>query len=268
MGAAMSDRFPIFMHVLHQMRRSLLLWGLALSAVSAMYLGFYPSMGGEALDDLVASLPDDLVVALGYDAIGTAGGWVTSTVYGLLGPILLSVFAVSTGARLIAGEEEAGTMELELTSPQSRLRILGERLVALATAVGALVTVMTIVCWILIRALAMDVPIDRLLAGSAGLGALTLGFGSLAFGVGAATGRRSAAVGVAAALAVLAFMFDALGPVVEQNWMSEISPFFWYLGGDPLIDGFDYRGLAKLAVVPIASALVAAVALPRRDLRT
>ena len=263
----MTELAPVFSNVLGQLRRHLLLWALALSAVSAMYLSFFPSMGGGAMDDLVADLPEDLVTALGYDVIGTAGGWVTGTVYGLLGPVLLLVFSIGTGAKLLAGEEEAGTLELEVTAPVSRLRILIERLLALVAGAVFLVVVVTTVCWVLIVALDMDVPFDRLLAGSAGLVLLVLGFGVIAFSVGAATGKRAVAMGSAAALAVLAFVFDALGPVVDQQWMSEVSPFYWYLGQDPLIDGFDWPGLIKLAIPPILAAAVAVVTFPRRDLR-
>lgn len=263
----MPDRLPILATVFGRQHRSLLAWGVALAAISTMYLSFYPSMGGDAMDDLVADLPEEMVTALGYDMIGTAGGWVTSTVYGLLGPALLLIFAIGTGARLLAGEEEAGTIELELAAPVSRLRILGERLAALIAFVVILVAVVTVVSWVLIVALDMDVPVDRLLAGSAGLLLLVAAFGSTSFAVGAATGRRTLALGVAATLAVAAFMFDALGPVIEIQWMSEISPFYWYLGQDPLIEGFDWFGLAKLAIVTGLACVAAVATYPRRDLQ-
>ena len=263
----MRSRLPIFAESMRQQRRSLLLWSLALGAISAMYLSFYPTMGGDAMDELLADLPDEMVTALGYDTIGTAGGWVTSTVYGLLGPVLLLIFAITTGARLIAGEEESGELELEASAPVSRSRVLAERVAVLAVSVVALVAAVTLVCWVLIVALDMDVPFDRLLAGSAGLLLLALGFGFVALAVGAALGRRGPALGVAAVIAVLAFVFDALGPVVELQWMSEVSPFYWFLGNDPLIRGFDWPGLAKLVVVPLVAIAVAAASFPRRDLR-
>lgn len=263
----MSEHLPIFSAAVTGRRRSLLAWAVALAAISAMYLSFYPSMGGGAMDDLVADLPEEMVTALGYDTIGTAGGWVTGTVYGLVGPALLLIFAIGTGARLLAGEEEAGTIELELASPVSRLRVLGERLASLVAVVLVLIAVVTLVSLGLIQTLDMDVPASRLLAGSAGLALLVLGFGSLAFAIGAATGRRAWAVGGAGALAVTAFMFDALGPVVEAQWMSEVSPFYWYLGRDPLLDGFDWVGLSKLTAIVALTWAVAAAAFPRRDLQ-
>lgn len=263
----MGDVVPVFTEVVMRQRRSFLLWSLALAAICAMYLSVYPSMGGESLNELVEDLPDEMVTALGYDRIGTAGGWVTSTVYSLLGPVLLLIFAINGGARLLAGEEEAGTLELEAAAPLSRTRMLVERAAGLIVLIVGLVAVVTVVCWTFITALDMEVSFSNLVAGSAGLLLLGLGFGLIAFGVGAATGNQSMAVGVSAALAVVAFIFDALGPVVGVQWMSEVSPFYWYLGQDPLIEGVDWFGLAKLAVIP-PLALVGGLTMFRgRDLK-
>lgn len=258
---------PVTRGVLQSQRRALWGWGIAMAAVSVMYTSFYPSMGGgEEMQALLDSMPVGLVEALGYDAIGTAAGYVQSTVYGLLGPILLLVFAVAAGARLIAGQEEDGTLELELTSPVARRRVFGERLLALWLDVLLLVTVLTAATWLITLALDMDVAVGRMLAGSAGLLLLGLGFATLALAVGAATGRRGVALGVAAALAVLAFMLNAIGPAADLDWMSAISPFSWYIGGDPLTQGADVGDLLRLATVPLVAAVAGWWLIERRDL--
>jgi ABC-2 type transport system permease protein len=260
------EAMPVAREVLRRSRRSLLLWGLALGAVSAMYIGFYPSMGGsQAMEDVIATLPEGLVTALGYDRIGTAGGWLTSTVYGLLAPILLLVFGIGSGARTIAGEEEDGTLELELTSPVGRRRIVSERLAALWVSIAFLVAVVAAVSYGLVLVLGMDVGVGEVLAGSTGLLLLVLGFATVALAVGAATGRRAVALGVASGLAVVAFILDALGPAVGAEWMTTVSPFSWYLGEDPLTNGFDWAGLALLGVVPVVAAVAALAAFDRRD---
>jgi ABC-2 type transport system permease protein len=118
MAADTVPSLPVLRGVLDNQRRTLVLWGIAVAAICAMYAAFYPAMGGgEEMEALLAAMPQALVEAMGYDQIGTAPGYLTSTVYGLLAPILLLVFAIGTGARLIAGQEEDGTLELELASP-------------------------------------------------------------------------------------------------------------------------------------------------------
>ena len=261
-----ASTLPVLTGVVRDQRRSLVLWSLALAAVSAMYISFWPSLGDGAMEEAISSLPEEMVIAMGYDRIGTAAGYMTSTVYGLLAPILLLVFAISVGSRLVAGEEEDGSLELELTSPVERGRVFAERLLALWLDVLLLVAALTAVSYLLVMAFDMEVGFTSVLAGAAGLYLLVIGMGTVALAVGAITGRRAAALGVAAALAVLAFIFDAIGPVADMGWMTAVSPFSWYLENDPLTNGFDVRGLLLLAIIPLVFGAAGLVRFDRRDL--
>lgn len=261
-----AEGLPVLRSVLTDQRRSLVLWSLAVGAVSAMYLSFYPAFGDADLSVWVEDLPDGMVEAFGYDQIGTAAGYLAATVYGLLGPALLLVFGIGTGARLFAGREEDGTLELELTAPISRRHAYLERLAALWLDVGVLVAVVTVVVSLLVVALGLDVDLGNVLAGSSGLLLLVLGFATTAMGVGAATGRRAVALAVAATLAVTTFLFDAIGPSVDVGWMTAVSPWSWYLGADPLLEGFDGRGLALLATIPPLAAALGWWRVEHRDL--
>lgn len=267
MAADTVPTMPVLRGVLANQRRTLVLWGIAVAAVCTIYTAFYPAMGGgEEMEALIAAMPDALAEAMGYDQMGTAPGYLTSTVYGLLAPVLLLVFAIGTGARLLAGQEEDGTLELELASPTPRRQVYVERLAGLWLDIVILVTVVTVTTMGLVVALSMDVGADRMLAGSAGLLLLVLGFGTLSFAAGAATGRRSVALGTAAGLAVLAYMFNAIGPTVDQQWMASVSPFGWYLGGRPLFDGFDVAGLLQLAAMSAIAGVVGLLRFTQRDL--
>jgi ABC-2 type transport system permease protein len=262
-----ADTLPVMTGVLRDQRRSLVLWGLAVGAVTAIYVGFWPSMGeGADIEAFVENMPEGLVQALGYDQIATPAGYLRSTIYGLLGPVLLLVFAIATGSRLIAGQEEDGTLELELTAPVARHQLYVERLVALWVNVVFLVVVLTAVTVALVGALDMEIGMAEVLAASTGLLLLVLGFGTIALAVGAATGRRSYALGAAAGLAVLAFMLNALGPLAGADWMTAVSPFSWYLEPNPLAEGFDPGGFALLAGLPVLAAIGGWFTFDRRDL--
>lgn len=264
-----ADTLPVIRNVMHGQRRALLGWGMALSAVSIIYTSFYPSMGGgEEMQALLDSMPAGFVEALGYDAVGTPAGYVQSTVYGILGPILLLVFGIAAGARLVAGQEEDGTLELEFTSPVSRRQVYAERLAVLWANLLILVVVMTAVTGLLALSMDMDVAVGALAAVALPLLLLAGGFATLAFAVGAATGRRGLALGVAAGLAVVSYMLNAIGPGAGIDWMSTVSPFGWYLADDPMLEGLDVGGVLALAVVPVVAATAGLVAFERRDLMT
>ncbi len=258
---------PVTGWVLRQQRRGLLLWGLAVGAVAAIYVSFYPAMGdGDELQAMVDGLPEGLVSALGYDSIGSAAGYLESTVFGLLAPILLLVFALGAAARLVAGEEEDGALELELTAPVGRRRVLAERLLALVVAVVGLCLVVAAVSAVLVLALDMDVALSGIAAATLGLGSFVLAMSSVTFAVGAATGRRAVALGAGAGLAVVAYMADALAPLVEgAGWLATASPFAWYLGNDPLVEGVDVAGFAGLLLLACLATIVAAATFERRD---
>ncbi len=261
-----AETVPVLAGVMREQRRPLVLWGLALTAVSTLYIAIYPTMGIDEMASMVDNLPEALINALNYDEIGTAAGYISSTVYGLLGPALLLIFAIATGTRLVAGQEEDGTLELELTAPVSRTRVLLERVAALWCNVAVLVAVVAVVTIVLAAVLDLDVTVGNVLAASTGLLLLVLGFGTVGLAAGAITGRRAIGLGVAAGLAVLAFMLNAIAPTVEAEWMTIVSPFSWFLDGRPLATGFDLSRLALLATVPVLAVAAAVVGFRRRDL--
>ncbi|MFA9432378.1 ABC transporter permease [Egicoccus sp. AB-alg2] len=267
-GAATAGPLAVLRGVLRDRRRTLLLWSLAIAAVTAVYVSFYPAMGdGADLSAFVENMPEGLVSALGYDNIATPGGYLSSTVFGILGPALLLVFGIGWGGRTLAGAEEDGTLELELTHPVSRTQVYAERLLGLWLGLLLLVTIVFVVAFGLVTALDMELATSNLLAGTVGLFLLGLALSTVALAVGAATGRRGVAVGAAAGLAVVAFVADAIGPLVDGlGWLTDVSPWSWYLAGEPLLEGFDVTGLALLAALTAVATVAGLVRYRQRDL--
>lgn len=259
---------PVLRWVLRVQRRALVGWGVALGLVTALYVSFWPAMGDtQEMQALIDSMPEALVIAMGYDAIGSPAGYLESTVYALLAPILMLVFALGFGARLIAGEEEVGALELEGTGPVGRRRLLLERYAALVLGVVWLGTVTGLVSLIFARALGMVIGTGPLLGATVGLALLVLALGSVAFAVGAATGRRALALAVGATVAVFGYMANALAPLLDEGaWLERLSPFYWYLGNDPLNEGLGVAGAVALVVLVLVSLGVALLAYDRRDL--
>ena len=259
---------PVLRWALRLQLRGLLGWGVALGAVTALYVSFWPAMGETAeMQALVDSMPEALVTAMGYDAIGTPAGYLESTVYALLAPILMLVFALGLGARLIAGDEEAGDLELEAAGAIGRVRLLLECYLALVVGVAWLGAIVGLVSLVLTGLLGMDIAARALIGATVGLLLLVLALGSVSFAVGAATGRRALALAVGAGVAVLGYIADALAPLLEDGtWLQRASPFHWYLGNDPLNQGLGLPGAAALLALALVSLGVAVLTYDRRDL--
>ncbi len=248
-------------------RRSMFGWGVALAAVAGIYVPFYPAMGGSELQAIVDTLPPDLISAMGYDRIGTPEGYLTSTVFGLLGPALLLVFGIGLGARTIAGEEETGVLELAASAPVRRDVLLAGRVIAMHTQIAILALVTFAVTAMLSRAFGMGVAVSGIAAASVGLNLLVIAFATITLAAGAISGRRSTAVAVGAGTAVAAFIADALSGIVERGDLLErISPLSWYLAGDPVAEGVDVVGFALLGALTFLAWGSAHMVFRRRDL--
>jgi ABC-2 type transport system permease protein len=248
-------------------RRSLLGWAFALAAVAGIYIPFYPAMGGPELQAIVDTLPAELIAALGYDRIGTPEGYLTSTVFGLLGPVLLTVFAVGLGARTVAGEEEDGLLELAASAPVRRDVLLAGRIIAMHTQVAVLALVTFGVTVVLSSVIDLGVPAARIAAASLGLNLLGIAFATVTLAAGAVSGRRAVAVAVGSGVAVTSFVANALSGVVARGDLLErLSPFSWYLAGDPVAQGVPLGGYMLLGVLTFVAWGAALVRFPRRDL--
>jgi ABC-2 type transport system permease protein len=248
-------------------RRTLVGWAVALAAVAGIYIPFYPAMGGAELQALVDALPRELISALNYDRIGSPEGYLTSTVFGLLGPALLLVFGIGLGARTIAGEEAAGGLELAASAPVRRDVLLAGRVIAMHTQIAVLAFVTFAVTAVLSTVVGMEVALSGIAAAAIGLNLLTIAFATVTLAAGAVTGRRGVAVAIGAGTAVAAFVAEALSSIVERGALLEaLSPFSWYLAGDPVAQGIPIVGYALLGLLTFVAWGVALVGLAGRDI--
>lgn len=252
--------------VLHDQRRSLIWWSLAVAAVTTMYTSFYPTIGATKFEVMLDAMPA-FARAMGFDAMVSAAGYINMTVFSLLGAILVLTFAIGAGARMIAGDEESGVLELDLAASVSRTHVYRERLAVLWLTVGLLVLSICAMLLVLSAALDLELAVANVVAAGTSLIVFTGTLGTLAYGVGAATGRRAHGLGAASGLAVTAYLFSYIGPLIDAPWMETVSPFSWYVGNDPLVNGFDWGGLALLAALAVAAAVAGLWRFGRRDLK-
>jgi len=113
----------------HQ-RGALIGWSLALLALAALTIAFYPSISAQ-YKDVFEAMPEALREAFGGGAdITTLEGFLVVEWMSYIA-LAYAVFAVSQGARSLAGEEQDGTLDLVLALPLGRVRVLAEKAGAL-----------------------------------------------------------------------------------------------------------------------------------------
>jgi ABC-2 type transport system permease protein len=244
--------------------RGLVWWSCGIAALVVLTNAFYPSIeGNEQYDELLEDYGEAAQAFFGATDLTSPEGYLNSQFFSLTVPILLLIYVVGAGGRAIAGEEEAGTLDLLLAHPVSRTRVVIEK--AAATTVQLALLALVVFASIAVTAplFSLDIGTDRIAAAVVGVFLLSLVFGYLALLVGAATGSRAVAIGVPAALAVAAYLLNGLGQIADVlEPFRVLSPFRHV--GDPLVEGAGW-GFAVLLVVALVVVASAPLAFARRD---
>ncbi|MGO2933578.1 ABC transporter permease subunit [Microbacterium sp.] len=264
----MTSILPVFRRSIRESWRSLLGWTLGVAAVLFLYLPLYPSIGAsDQMTQLIDSLPDQLVDALGYNQIASGAGYTEATFYGLIGFLLMAIAAVLWGSSLAAAEE-SGRAELDLAHG------IGRSQYALETALSVVVRLLWLgvfaglAVWALNDPAELDLDPVRIIGASAALVGLAFLSAAAALLAGAATGRRIWATVVGAGISVLGYILQALAKQSDDlEWLNAVSPYAWVYRQSPLAEGVDTGGLALTWGVALLLAAASALALRARDLR-
>ncbi|NNN29660.1 ABC transporter permease subunit [Streptomyces sp. S3(2020)] len=263
----MSTDLPVLGKAMRDQRRGLLMWALGIAIVMAIYTSSYAQVKeqGDALD----SIPSGMAGAMNFQDLTSGAGFLEGTVFGLLGPLLLLIFAISTGTRAIAAQEQSGVLDLYLAYPISRRRLGLERFGALVAALLAFTLLIALEVTGLSSSQDMDVPAGNIVAGAVQLGLLALFFGALALCIGGITGSRPVTLGATSAAAVGTYVLNAIASQIDGlHFLQRLTPFYWAQGTHPLREGFSLGGVLVLLA---ATAVVLAVGMrsfSRRDINS
>jgi len=191
-----------------------------------------------------------------------ANATLLSAIFILL-PVLLMAFAV-TQVSAWSGDEEDGRLELVLSTPQPRLRVLLGRFAALATAT-VVIGVVTLVASAA-AAVAVGLKLDWGHLAAATLGIIPMGLLVAAIGYLASGWLRAAVdTGLVSFLLAIWFFISFVGP--ELSWPDvalRLSAFYYY--GTPLVDGLQLTSVLVLVGVGAVALAVSSWRFTRKDI--
>jgi len=264
----------VFSRLLADRRRGACWWALGMVVGVASVVGLWPTVKGNVdIQQLMDDLPAGVRALIGSQAdipLSSAPGYLQARLFSTVLPVLLLVYAIGLGARVIGGAEEDGTLLLVVAAPVTRRRVAAERLaasmvlvlglavtgVATAAGLGALVGIFE------------EVTPGRMVVASAAVLAHTLLHLSIAFSVGAVTGRRGPAVSVASVVAVGGYLVHALAASASAvEPVRALSPWWWLLDRNLLVQPPTFLALGLPLILAAVLAVVGVVRFERRDLR-
>ena len=128
-------------------RRTLLIWGGPLSAMSALMAALWPSIEG-SVDTLMDSYPAELKEAFNIRALDSVEAYIDAEMLSLIVPLAIAFLAVRIVARAIAGAEERGYLDTLLAAPVARYTLVAGAFVVSAIVVAEVLVVITAATWL------------------------------------------------------------------------------------------------------------------------
>ncbi len=245
-------------------RRSLLAWGLPLGFWSAFIVAIFPSIEG-ALSKAVDDYPPALREAFGIGQLATVEEYLHAEMLSLIVPLALGYLAVRAIASGLSGAAESGRLDVILSAPVSRRRIVAAGFLATAVELAAVLAITVALTMAGDLVSGADLPFGAALVGYVNVWPLAMLFAAL--GV-VATGwslRTSVVTGSVAGALVTMYLIDLIGRLdPDLSGVRYASVFKYY--GNAIEDGIDPVAFAGIALAALALAALGAWLFDRRDI--
>ena len=264
---------PVINWELRQRRTSIIWWSIGVAAMIAMLMLLYPSIRDQAaeLNKALNQLPDSLKsLRTGGSQVDITSpiGFLNSQLYYVTLPLLLGILTIGLGSSLLAKEEQSHTLELPLSRPISRTRLLLAKAVAGLLIVGIVGAVMTLVTVAFAKIVEMDIDLGNLLLTSLLTTLFAASFGVIAYAftaVGTQTHRLSIAIAVLVSFG--GYIIKSLSGLTD--WLETVVKVipYHYFNPTELLQGNVSTGLLVYLIVTFVIGGIAAwLGFRRRDI--
>jgi len=261
----------ILAKVLGDRRRAIIGNSVGLVALIVWLGALFPILReSDAFVEMIERFPPEMSSVFGLDPATflTAAGFVSTELYSLFAPLLVLIFVIGAVTSEVTAEERDGLMDMLLSTPAPRGRILLSKAVGVALSTLVLVVVLTAALLAVSPIFDMGLSVVGVLAAGVSLWLLGILFGAVALLVGSFSGRTVVAGGATGLVAVLAWFVNGFAGL--YSWLegpSAASPFTWYLEPNPLLEGFT-AGHLWLAITTALLTAAAVALFLRRDIAT
>ncbi len=244
-------------------------WGVGIGAYLALIMAMSPELAPQFANIDFASIPI-------YQAFGMSEEFNFASIPNLIAVyvsfvgLTIAIYAILAGTGVLAGEEDNGTLEIILSLPMPRWKVVLAKALAIALALFAVLLIAYL------GYLAVFPGVEAELNGEVSLGDLFLStietwplaffFAMFALCMGAYLPRRGHALTVGLSLLIGGYLFNNLaeqaGPLKD---LREFLPFYYSVGGKVLTEGLDWGKMGVLAGAGLVFLALALLSFQRRN---
>ncbi|HXM72542.1 MAG TPA: ABC transporter permease subunit [Candidatus Dormibacteraeota bacterium] len=257
----------IFLKTLRDYRVAILGWGIGMGLVVISPMASVAALvtTPQARQQLI-SLAATFAWNADPVAVDTIGGYATFKIGIFM--FLIAIWPLLAGSRMLRGEEDRGSLDVLLSLPRSRLSVALEKLAAMWTALFAMGVLIGLLAFAGGKKFGGDFGLGDALLFGLNLALVCAVIGGLALLISQFTEERGPAAGWTAGLLLVFVVLDMVHRVVPNSeWVSRLSPIYYYNLSKPLVPGYGVNPGAMIVLLAMAAILggVAVWLFVRRD---
>jgi beta-exotoxin I transport system permease protein len=239
-------------------------WGLPLGLWSAFIVSIYPSIES-ALTKAVRNYPTALKEAFGVGELTSVEQYLHAEMLSLIVPLAVGYLAVRSVASGLSGAAESGRLDVLLSAPVSRSRLVAAGFAATAIELATVLAVAVALTMIGSLLSSAGLSFGLALAGFAGVWPLALLFAGMGIVVAGWSLRTSVVTGSVAGVLVGMYVVDLIGRLDPSLDAIRYASVFRYYG-TAVENGIDTLSFLGVTAAAVALAALGSLLFERRDL--
>lgn len=221
--------------------------------------------------DLMAKMPPLLMKSFGLNdaaQLTTPGGFIGFGFFSYM-LLVMATYAVIAGLAVTTGEEDRGIMDMLLSLPLPRWRVIVERVLAYTVVILIMLALGFAGLWVgQVTTPGLSLDLGRLFEGTVNLLPSTLLVLAFTVLVGTLARSRGTAVAIAATFVVASYFVDFIGAAASDTVAASlrvVSFYSWYNGGQIMFTGLELWRVLPLLVLAVVMVLISLWGFERRD---
>lgn len=251
----------IFANTLRRNWRSMLYWGIGLGIYGLYAMIMLPNVDAlQQYTRVMESMPPALLQAFGLTDdmtfMATPEGFLSFAFF-IYALIMLTVYAVVAGLNVTANEEDQGIMDIILSLPLPRWRIIIEKFAAYTLLIIGIILVTMVGLWIGASTSTLEFNMGHIVASAINMIPSTLIVLAFTVCTAAFVPSKGKATAIAAAFVAVSYFLNVIGGAAGDSIASAINrlSFFFYYDNN----GVMQRGLAATNVIGLLAVTTALV---------
>src|ERR1700674_1233739 len=245
----------IFLKTLRDYRIAILGWGIGMGLVVVSPMASVAALvtTPQARQQLI-SLAATFAWNADVVAVDTIGGYATFKIGIFI--FLIAIWPLLAASRMLRGEEDRGSLDVLLSLPRPRLSVALEKLAAMWTALLAMGLLIGLLAFAGGRKFGGDFSLGDGMLFGLNLALICAVIGALALLISQFTQEQGSAAGWTAGLLLVFIVLDMVHRVVPNSeWISRLSPIYYYNLSKPLIPSYGANAGAMAVLLTLAAIL-------------